>query len=928
MQSRQEAVSNWLGNTDFRQQQIHVIENQILPYAKMANPENQLFINLVELKLTSLISNQLNIDAYKIYSLLAGFGSSKSDDKSASFQGIGTVHVNSDEFSAIVNMALLKPSVLMSSVREKLFPDWLGDLDLMVLARRNIIIFAHLGFPMGGGEAFLLDTCRVMSALGFRCVWINFQDPTIGWNTSSREIETPYFLDVSAPGPPSLSQLEKLLRKYRGDLIHAHGAMADIGIQLSSTTRVPSLIGYHFWTGLVDLHNFSNEGIVEHIRKHSLHDGPNDESNLVVRYLASEFMLDVVKGLGDTRHYQVFHPVPIEDSFKVTSSARSSLLIMNANPKKGGGLLYELFKYLPNSIVIDVVISEPGNYDFYAKLKSEAKKRGNVLFHNYTSAKKLYENARVVLAASDVDETFGRVVFESIANGIPVLTKPTGFISYMLGREAKYLPDSVEEVAKLIEGLFVSNSAAEDLANKQRAAMDQVVERNLFKFIEASISQVSLSPSRQIGIFTIWGDQGLGNQCREYSVGLMAQGFEVSIFSFQSYLSMGKGLKFQNNSDDWSSPTNADRVYYSFNNRESVTAHELREFIYAHNIGSLLVPEICWPINWNRLFSLHVGGLSIVGIPNLEICKKSEVKLHNRLQGTFFPTKQAEEVLVSKGVENGTWVGFGIDTTLNLKAGSQRKSDMKYIRYLHVAGANPLTRKNTIHIISAFEDALKIRQDIKLTITSLVPKKSVHPGVLHENIEYIESDFSRDEVHALYASHDVSIQVSSHEGIGLGFYESISVGCPVISLDVPPHNEPVIDQVSGWLISAEPTPMPDNREGIVNSWKFENRKLTSLLTRLERDEISTVALKAKGLYLNNFTRSQMLRRFINGIFDAQSKSAFYPRDENANSIAFGLFKALSSLARLKVAKFVPGRVQQHVYYFLRKRIERSRPEVI
>ncbi|MBP7652742.1 glycosyltransferase, partial [Candidatus Dependentiae bacterium] len=42
--------------------------------------------------------------------------------------------------------------------------------------------------------------------------------------------------------------------------------------------------------------------------------------------------------------------------------------------------------------------------------------------------------------------------------------------------------------------------------------------------------------------------------------------------------------------------------------------------------------------------------------------------------------------------------------------------------------------------------------------------------------------FFHDIINLYYDSH-ISIQVSKHEGLGLGFYEALATGTPVISLN-------------------------------------------------------------------------------------------------------------------------------------------------
>lgn len=73
----------------------------------------------------------------------------------------------------------------------------------------------------------------------------------------------------------------------------------------------------------------------------------------------------------------------------------------------------------------------------------------------------------------------------------------------------------------------------------------------------------------------------------------------------------------------------------------------------------------------------------------------------------------------------------------------------------------------------------------------------------------------------LYKKTHVTIQVSRHEGLGLGFYESLGMGVPVLTLDVPPHNEIITNGKNGWTIPANMVPMTDNTESIMLSAEFQ-----------------------------------------------------------------------------------------------------------
>ncbi|UUZ52755.1 hypothetical protein LP419_26525 [Massilia sp. H-1] len=196
------------------------------------------------------------------------------------------------------------------------------------------------------------------------------------------------------------------------------------------------------------------------------------------------------------------------------------------------------------------------------------------------------------------------------------------------------------------------------------------------------------APTRSIGIFTVWGDLGLGNLCLAYARCCAVPNYRVHIFSFQPYSSIGKSLVRQSAPGDWSAPEHADSVYYSFNCREEVTPHELTQFILANQIHTLLVPEVCWHMNWNRLFALAVPKLAVCVIPMIEIVIEEEIAHHNRVSATLFCTRLAERVLKQHGVHNGAFLGHGFGRPLPPERVTQKRERLARrdkIRFLHVA---------------------------------------------------------------------------------------------------------------------------------------------------------------------------------------------------------------------------------------------------
>ncbi len=112
--------------------------------------------------------------------------------------------------------------------------------------------------------------------------------------------------------------------------------------------------------------------------------------------------------------------------------------------------------------------------------------------------------------------------------------------------------------------------------------------------------------------------------------------------------------------------------------------------------------------------------------------------------------------------------------------------------------------------------------------------------------------------------HHVSIQVSSHEGLGIGFYESIAHGVPVISLDTHRIMKLLlIIYLDGYyLVTYEP--LPDNKDPVINNAVFEVNDLTNMIIYVSKniEEINKLSESSKKYYEDNFNNKIFTERLI------------------------------------------------------------------
>lgn len=419
-------------------------------------------------------------------------------------------------------------------------------------------------------------------------------------------------------------------------------------------------------------------------------------------------------------------------------------------PHKGGEIVLDCIGALAKKIDFMAVETEVAPGPFAERLRSILANYPNSVLCGYSNVQDLYKQARLVLVPTLVDETFCRVAYEAAMNGIPVLSTRNGFLPILLGGAGQYLSEDSADWIAAIEKLTSDDDALEAIGRAQQAYVRKHFA-NQTDFVDCTLRLIDTSARQNIGIFTVWGDQGLGNLLRHYTRLLRESGKRVHVFSFQSYATAGESLTKQADPAEWAAPHHADSIHYSYNDRENVTVHELRQFVLVNRIQTLIVPEICWTVNWQRILDLAVPGLSIVAVPMLEIVLDRELQLHNRCARTLFTTRLCERVMEDAGIRNGRYVGHGLGDPIPSKMLEQRLARVRSresIRYLHVAGHNPTTRKNTVKVLDAFIAALQSRPDISLTVTTMVDLKTFYnrrlPNQTLSDIEVCYKMFTRE----------------------------------------------------------------------------------------------------------------------------------------------------------------------------------------
>ena len=140
------------------------------------------FISRIKLyEANALCNNRELYNPGEIYKLIGAVRQNKTENYSQEFNhskrqknSIRLILPN-ESFTLLLRLAWIAPDyvfALHERHTEETLSEILKGMDKVIPV---YLILSHLGYPMGGGESFLHQTCRILSEFGIKCVWGSFR---------------------------------------------------------------------------------------------------------------------------------------------------------------------------------------------------------------------------------------------------------------------------------------------------------------------------------------------------------------------------------------------------------------------------------------------------------------------------------------------------------------------------------------------------------------------------------------------------------------------------------------------------------------------------------------------------------------------------------------------------------------------------------
>lgn len=707
--------------------------------------------------------------------------------------------------------------------------------------KKRILIISQWSYPAGGGEAFLFNSASWLSSLKWDVFWISFSSFN---NVPHKSYDYSFINNIHFIKLSSLSHLKYFVKLLNPDVIHHQGNLRMEVLHIASSLRIPLISGFHFWNDAIELYN-GNKDILQHIDKHKV--SPN--FNEVIRkstaiYCCSNFIKDVIQDVSGYYINNVIYPIPtIPYTFKLKPlKDRSHITIINIHPLKGGNLFIDLID--KTNLPFLIINSEPIPIDFKQKLDTIISTHNNITYLDYQSnIFDIYNKTRILLIPSEVDETFCRVCLEAMMLKIPIITTGNGNIINLVGSSYPYLCKSTDDWLKTINFLYNNTKKINDITKILHQKYTDHFKLDVAK--DTFCNMVNTCVKNNIGILVPWCDQGLGIQARNYVKIFAELGINIAVFSFKPY-QRKSAYDLQQNRDEWIH----NDIYYSDNIREDITDAEIIDFVEKYNINTMIIPETCWKRIFEIAKLLKQLNVRTYAIPNIEIVRKDELYKHKYFDYILANNQLCYSLFVNNGFNNVYQFGYANHHIVELEI-----IEDEIVKFLFIGGLNAFTRKQCLEVCQSFVDAAELVDNIHLTVSILSNDviDVIKEYMNHPNITVIVKHQSMQEINELYQSSDVFIQVSKHEGLGLGFYDSLYNNVPVLTLDTAPHNEIITDEL-GWKIPCSYRGMTDNNDSLIQSAYFNNRDLMNKIVEISEKSAEIEIKKTK---INSFCKTNL-----------------------------------------------------------------------
>ena len=705
--------------------------------------------------------------------------------------------------------------------------------------------------PFGGGENWLLNFSKLLHNNNYDNYLICFSDPFKNeYFTETCLINLDYVKIIQMP--KDMIEIIKIVKLINPDIINHQGIYREFFMKISNILEIPFLTGFCFWQNII---KFNQSNININMLSNSTLE-KTDEFNDILKnsytYISSDFVNDIIHHLYNIK-LDVIETISLKNEFYIDPEyndydIKKYVTLINSHNNKGGYLLKYLFENLDINIPLLVVYTE---YDpvidigYLMNLLNERniKKNINKIITEKIDIKIIYRKTRILLIPSLCEETFCKVGYEGMINKIPILSTSNGNLKYLLKNYSIFIEDfNFPDWKYQIENLYYNIDLIKNYSYKYILdSMEDVVENKILnKITNIKESKYKLN-EKNIGLIIPWADQGLGIQGREYYITLKELGYTPFVLSFRPYHATYHDLYLQSNKDEW----DYENITYSDNIRENLSYDEIFDFVYKNNIKQIIIIEGTFINIFKLSLFLKLINVKIYLVVNIECIRMIELSYHNIYDRILTNNLESECIMSNMFKNKSKYLGFNLNHPYFKEINKHIRTNLNKIKFCCIGGLNSITRKNINLIISAFYNIFEenINRDWELNVyIQGVELPNLINNYQCECINYHIKNFTYKEIVNSYYNNDIFIHMGSHEGLGLGFFEALYCGTPILTIDWTPNNEIIDNYSNGWLIDCSFSEIYDNDNSFINKGIVHEDILKNKINEILTDKDNTLQI--------------------------------------------------------------------------------------
>ena len=697
----------------------------------------------------------------------------------------------------------------------------------------TILTISEWGYPaFGGGENWLLNMNKIFYELDYECYMICFSNGFKGESFKNLNyIKLDYLHIIQMPF--DYLTLFKFIQMIQPQFINHQGVKRYQIMQISNILEIPFITGFCFWNNILQ-DGFSNINILNnnHLHKDDLFHEITEHS---YSYASSQFVNDVIYKFFNKK-IDVIETISLKDDYYVQNTEDYYVTLLNCHFNKGGFLLEKLIQELNINIPLFLVYTEFDdqlNLNTIQKLidQRNSKKNINILFTEKQEIKEIYKKTKIILIPSLCDETFCRVGYEAKMNNILIISTDSGNLKYLLKDYALFLKNDVNLWINNIEKLYFEKNIKKITQQTNIIHTYESELKNNIKniFINHSKSKYKLN-DKHVGLIVPWADQGLGIQSRSYYHSLKNIGFNPFIFSFKPYHGNDENNYLQHDPNEWK----LENVFYSQNIRENIEYYEILNFIYQNKIKKIIIIEATFEPIFSIVSLLKMMNIQIYLIVNIECVKITEINYHYLFDKILCNNYNSYFIMKELLHNKCHHLGFHLEHSYTQQH-IKHKKNKRLIKFVSIGGLNSISRKNVDKIINVFNDILNNNPNILIELNVFIQGVEIYNSfedINHKNINIIIKGFSYEQNLKNIYDNDILIHLGGQEGLGLGFYEALYLGLPILTMNWTPNNEIIKHNINGWLIQCSSGKIFENEECIVKRGIIEEIDLKNMVLNI------------------------------------------------------------------------------------------------